>query len=304
MFFSTSKILDRATERNKTQKYVEITVKGPRPEFVRLLEKWPLFERRFSWKEHIATDDKVKMPSYPIKQIGSSYISKGEDITLKFSEDEIKFHKFAEDHNLSWTIIPTSERTQNPDEYFNNSWECTIGRTDLVMRNFFDFLRKTYKDILFSYDESYTYDGSHIFKAYIEEIAEKTESEIKNFYMDRFSEWKLWDILRELYDGESPSINIVIKKSAPRKLKTKALTDCLKDQYGVKIEKDDIVAYPYGSSSSFYGLSFSTVESWTDEMVSFKSGGRRRHDKIMVIQSKNKNKILAFQEGFENGQET
>lgn len=303
MFFSTSKILDRATERNKTQKYVEIRVKGPKPQFVRLLEKFPYFENRFYWAEHIATDDKVKMPSYPIKQIEQSYksyISKDDNITLKFSEDEIKFHKFAEDHNLSWTIIPTSEGTQNPDEYFDNSWACTIGRTDLIMRNFFDFLRKTYKDILFSYDESYTYDGSHIFKAYIEEIAEKTESEIKNFYMDKFSEWKLWDILRELYDGESPSINIVIKKSAPRKLKTKALTDCLKDQYGVKIEKDDIVAYPYGGSSSFYGLHFSTVVSWTDEMVSFKSGGKRRHDKIMVIQSENKNKVLAFQEGFKS----
>lgn len=47
MFFNTSKILDRATERNKTQKYVEIRVKGSRPEFVRLLEKWPYFEKRF-----------------------------------------------------------------------------------------------------------------------------------------------------------------------------------------------------------------------------------------------------------------
>lgn len=304
MFFSTSKILDRATERNKTQKYVEIKVKGSRPEFVRLLEEWPFLDREFHWTEQIATDDKVKMPSYPIKRIASSYISKDKNITLEFSEDEIKFHKFAEDHNLSWTIIPTNEGTQNPDEYFDNSWACTIGRTDLIMRNFFDFLRKTYKDILFSYDESYTYDGSHIFKAYIEEIAEKTESEIKNFYMDKFSEWKLWDILRELYDGESPSIDIVIKKSAPRKLKTRALTDCLKDQYGVKIEKDDIVAYPYGGSSSFYGLHFSTVVSWTDEMVSFKGGGKRRHDKIMVIQSKNKNKVLAFQEGFKSEQET
>lgn len=298
MFFSTSKILDRATERNKTQKYAEIRVKGPRPEFVRLLDKWSYSENKFYWAEHIATDDKVKMPSYPIRKF------RPEDCTLEFSEDEIKFHKFAEDHNLSWTIIPTSEGIQNPDEYFNDSWACTIGRTDLIMRNFFDFLRKTYKDILFSYDESYTYDGSHIFKAYIEEIAEKTESEIKNFYMDKFSEWKLWDILRELYDGESPSIDIVIKKSAPRKLKTKALTDCLKDQYGVKIEKDDIVAYPHGGSSSFYGLNFSTVVSWTDEMVSLKNGGRRRHDKIMVIQSENKNKVLAFQEGFKSGQET
>lgn len=303
MFFNTSKILDRATERNKTQKYVEIRVKGSRPEFVRLLEKWPYFEKRFYWAEHIATDDRVKMPSYPIKQIAPSYIFEDlKDCTLEFSEEEIKFHKFAEDHNLSWTIIPTNEGTQNPDEYFNNSWNCTIGRTDLIMRNFFDFLRKTYKDILFSYDESYT-AGLHIFKAYIEEIAESTESEIKRFYMDKFSEWKLEAILRELY-SESPSIDIVIKKSAPRKLKTKALTDCLKDQYGVKIEKDDIVAYPHGGSSSFYGLNFSTVVSWTDEMVSLKNGGRRRHDKIMVIQSENKNKVLAFQEGFKSEQET
>lgn len=312
-YFNTSKIIDRATERNKTQKYIQLFFKVPM-KTVRYYKdelKYGAFTQpKVEWKLKESYEDLVKSPTFTLENDNySKQWLLPENKAVLFSEDEKKFHKFCEDNHLEFDIFPTGSYYKK-NEYFINNLHKVRSRGEVVMLNFFNALTSEYDDVLFSANEIYNAWDSSLknlqfeFFLYIPEWGEKTPTEIKNLLSAEINKYNLLQVLEDLYGYTLSEIEITVKNAAVRKT-TVAKCDFskpLKDQYGVDIEKDDVVIYPHGGDHNFYGCKFGTVVEWGDSMVVLKSGTKRRHDKMVVVKSNNANKKLGWEldDGKEN----
>lgn len=82
-------------------------------------------------------------------------------------------------------------------------------------------------------------------------------------------------------------------KSNPRKQKVEC-TDPVYDQFGVLIEKGDLIAYPKGGDHNYYYVCKDEVIENTPKFVRLKGGDMTKAEKVIVIKSGNPNKILSF----------
>ncbi len=305
-YFNTSKIIDRATERNKTQKYVRLFFKVPMRTVHYYKDKTiygHFTKARIEWELKESYEDYVKSPTFSLKDDNyQKHLLRPEDKEVLFTDDEKNFHKFCEDNHLEFDIFPTGSNYEK-ENYFYNNMHKVRSRGEVVMLNFFNALASEYDDVLFSDNEIYCSWNSNFenlqfeFLLYIPEWGEKTPTEIQKLLAAEFDKYNLFKILEDLYRCPLPAIEITIKNAAVRKT-TIAKCDFskpLKDQYGVDIEKDDVVIYPHGGDHNFYGCKFGTVVEWGDSMVVLKSGTKRRHDKMVVVSSSNKNKKLGWE---------
>ena len=305
-YFNTSKIIDRATERNKTQKYIQLFFKVPMRtvRYYKNETKYGAFTQpKIEWKLKESYEDLVKSPTFTLENDNySKQWLLPENKAVLFSEDEKKFHKFCEDNHLKFDIFPTGSYYKK-NEYFINNLHKVRSRGEVVMLNFFNALTSEYDDVLFSANEIYNAWDSDLknlqfeFFLYIPEWGEKTPTEIKNLLSAEINKYNLLQVLEDLYGYTLSEIEITVKNAAVRKT---TVAKCnfskpLKDQYGVDIEKDDVVIYPHGGDHNFYGCKFGTVVEWGDSMVVLKSGTKRRHDKMVVVSSSNKNKKLGWE---------
>lgn len=304
--FNTSKIIDRATERNKTQKYVRLFFKVPM-RTVRYYKDELIYgnftKPKINWKLKESYEDLVKSPTFTLENDNySKQWLLPEDKEVLFTDDEKNFHKFCEDNHLEFDIFPTGSYYEK-ENYFYNNMHKVRSRGEVVMLNFFNTLASKYDDVLFSDNEIYCSWDSNFgnlqfeFLLYIPEWGEKTPTEIQKLLAAEFDKYNLFKILEDLYRCPIPAIEITVKNAAVRKT-TIAKCDFskpLKDQYGVEIEKGDVVIYPHGGDHSFYGCKFGTVVEWGDQMVVLKSGTKRRHDKMVVVSSSNKSKKLGWE---------
>lgn len=305
-YFNTSKIIDRATERNKTQKYIRLFFKVPM-RTVRYYKDKTIYghftKARIDWELKESYEDLVKSPTFSLKDDNyQKHLLQPEDKEVLFTDDEKNFHKFCEDNHLKFDIFPTGSYYEK-ENYFYNNMHKVRSRGEVVMLNLFNALALKYDDVLFSDNEMYCSWDSNFenlqfeFFLYIPEWGEKTPTEIQKLLAAEFDKYNLFKILEDLYRCSIPAIEITVKNAAVRKT-TIAKCDFskpLKDQYGVEIEKDDVVIYPHGGDHSFYGCKFGTVVEWGDQMVVLKSGTKRRHDKMVVVSSSNKNKKLGWE---------
>ena len=82
-------------------------------------------------------------------------------------------------------------------------------------------------------------------------------------------------------------------KSNPRKQKVEC-TDPVYDQFGVLIEKGDLIAYPKGGDHNYYYVCKDEVIENTPKFVRLKGGDMTKAEKVIVIKSTNPNKKLSF----------
>ena len=82
-------------------------------------------------------------------------------------------------------------------------------------------------------------------------------------------------------------------KSNPRKQKVEC-TDPVYDQFGVLIEKGDLIAYPKGGDHNYYYVCKDEVIENTPKFVRLKGGDMTKAEKVIVIKSGNPNKVLSF----------
>lgn len=176
--------------------------------------------------------------------------------------------------------------------------------TSSLMANFLNYLKD--KDINISACEFADYDAPEFtssFKICFEDF-DGPPAKAKELFEAYAEEFGLYRHLINIYFDETEpiekapallGIKIRVSNHTPSK-SSAALTPqgTLLDQNGVLIEVGDIIAYPRGGDHNYYCLYYGKVKANTAKMVIMENNSQARHDKVMVIKSKNPDKKLPW----------
>lgn len=176
--------------------------------------------------------------------------------------------------------------------------------TSSLMANFLNYLKD--KDMNVSACEFKDYDAPELttsFKICFEDF-DGPPSKAKELFEAYAEEFGLYRHLINIYFDETEpiekapallGIKIKVSNHTPSKSSAAIIPQgILLDQNGVLIEIGDIIAYPRGGDHNYYCLYYGKVAANTAQMVIMEDDSQARHDKVMVIKSKNPDKKLPW----------
>jgi len=176
--------------------------------------------------------------------------------------------------------------------------------TSSLMANFLNYLND--KDINISACEFKDYDAPKLttsFKICFEDF-DGPPAKAKELFEAYAEEFGLYRHLINIYFDETEpiekapallGIKIKVSSHTPSKSSSALVPQgTLLDQNGVLIEVGDVIAYPRGGDHNYYCLYYGKVVANTAKMVIMEDDSQARHDKVMVIKSKNPNKKLPW----------
>lgn len=298
-------IRDIATEKQKTQKVVELRINAPSNNETMVLCAWQQYDVEKDYPSFSSADlrtwfydqegyNKLKwrLSHDSIYVKGPNFKSEWENShcgeyvcpELQFSDFENKVYDYFKANDLKLFT------------FYKHQWSYL--RVDqALLINFFKFIGSK-EDIIAAWCDVERYI------VYFKDCPEDAKAAKEKLY-NYAKEFKLLEHFKNVFlkDGEpcddlAKTLEFTIKPASinpKKKLEEIFKQGVLKDQNNVLIEPGDVIAYPRGGDHNYYCLDYGIVKGNTKDFIVMTNDLKARCNKVMVIKTNNKDKKLPWE---------